>query len=88
MGYRPQPSYTQAQWLLVLAIITPPDLQRRECIKCILNFITNNQHLPLFKNIMNHPSKRLESRLPIWKIGNQSNSSSEIGEMKSIRGTS
>jgi hypothetical protein len=56
---------TQTQWLPLLANITSSDLRRNECINHILNFVNNNQHLPLFKDIMEYPPKRLKSRHPI-----------------------
>jgi hypothetical protein len=62
---------TQIQWLPILANIAPPDLRRKECTKRILYTVKSNQHLPLFKDITEHPLKRLKSRHPIWDTDTQ-----------------
>lgn len=45
--------------------LTSPDLRRNASTWRFLNFISNNQHLPLFKDITGHLPKRLKSRHPI-----------------------
>jgi len=69
---------TQIQCFPVLANITPPRLRRNKNTNRILNFVNNDQHLPLSKDIMAYPPKRLKSRHHIWESVTQSNSSCEI----------
>lgn len=51
---------TKIQWLPVLANEAPLSLRRSEHTKRILDTLKNNPNFPLFRNIIEHPLKRLK----------------------------
>jgi hypothetical protein len=54
--------------ITVLSSIIPPELRRLIKAHQEITESMNNPELPLYKDIVSNPQKRLKSRHPIWDL--------------------
>ena len=57
---------TPTPWLPVLTNIAPPSLRRKEATDMLISKISDHSHWPIYKDICEHPDRRLVSRTPLW----------------------